>query len=104
MFLIEIDGERQLVGSLDGCDGCTVIAEGVARQDEAYARLATARTIEWDGSAWAGDPIAKTEAERRAGLRAMSKAEIVDFFESELAKQAAELERLAASVEALSLK
>jgi hypothetical protein len=55
VILIELNGERQLVESLDGYDGCTVVAEGVDAPPSDHCQFV-------DG-AWLEDEDARAEAE-----------------------------------------
>jgi hypothetical protein len=68
MILIEHDGERLLVESLEGYDGATVIAENVP--------LPPSEFCTWNGE-WVEDEEAKVRAEEMARIEAMTKAELI---------------------------
>ena len=70
MILIEHNGERQLVHSLDGHDGCKVIAKNVEPPPHDHCT--------WSKGKWVEDAAAKAEADHRARLNAMTRAELVE--------------------------
>ena len=61
-YLIEKNGERQYVGSLDGYGDWTIVADGEAAHPVEHANFV-------DG-AWVVDEADKAEAERRAAILA----------------------------------
>jgi len=65
MLLIEHNGERMLVLSTDGHDGCTVIAKNVPEQPSPFHRL--------EGKVWVEDAAAK----ERARVERMTKQELI---------------------------
>jgi hypothetical protein len=62
MILIEHNGERMLVQSIKGHDGCTVVRKNVPEQPSAHHRLSE------DGK-WVEDADAKERAEVRRLIR-----------------------------------
>jgi len=76
MILIELNGEQQLVESLDGYDGCTVIEKDVEPPPSDYcARV--------DG-VWVEDQAEKEVGNRDAGLAAMSRADLMAVIDAKI--------------------
>jgi hypothetical protein len=71
MILIEHNGERLLVNSLDGHEGCKVIEQDVEEQPHDHCRRENGR--------WVEDTEAKAKAEHNARLMAMTRAELIDY-------------------------
>lgn len=67
MILIEHDGEKMLVDSLDGHDGCTVLCDHV--EDAPHDHCSMCDDGEW---------IEDTAALERARINKMSNAELVE--------------------------
>lgn len=78
MILIELNGERQLVKSLDGCEGCKVIERDVEASPSDFAKR--------EGGSWVEDTEAKSTAKRNAKLLKMTRAEFMDHILSEVRK------------------
>jgi len=70
MILIRHKGERLLVESRDGYPGARVIARDVPPPPSDHCH--------WRGGKWVEDKLAKAEAQERARLNAMSRAELVE--------------------------
>jgi hypothetical protein len=94
MILIELDGERQLVESLDGYAGWAVIEKDVDLPPSDYcARV--------DG-AWVEDTAAKDAGEQAAALEAMSKADLLSMIDAKIAVVSASVDSLATQVGAVN--
>ena len=70
MILIEHNGERQLVHSLDGYAGCKVIARNVKPPPHDH--------YTWSKGKWVEDADAKAAADHRARLNTMTRGELVE--------------------------
>lgn len=70
MILIELNGERQLVESLDGYKGCSIIEKNVDHPPHEHCYRSEGRWIE--------DLEAKDQAAEHARLHAMSRGELVE--------------------------
>lgn len=93
MILIELNGERQLVLSLDGYEGATVIKEGVDEQPSDFHKLD-------DKGAWVLDEDAEHE-----GLMAAANSDVdarIEFLEHRLAEMEATMQVMVPMVEQAS--
>ena len=90
MILIDFNGEQQLVESIDGYEGCTVIAEDVGAPPSDHCTFA-------DG-AWVEDTAAKAAAEQAAQLNTLSKAELVQMLQTSINEQASRIDTLTTQV------
>lgn len=79
MILIEHEGERQLVHSLDGYDGCKVIAKNVDPPPHDHCT--------WAKGKWVEDAAAKVAADHRARLNVMTRGELVEHLLSAARQQ-----------------
>jgi len=91
-YLIELKGERQLVESLDGYDGWTVVEKGVDLPPSDHCTRVKGK--------WVEDAFAKALAEQAAELAAMSRVDMVTMIEGLIATQAARVDSLQTQVEA----
>jgi hypothetical protein len=77
MILIELNGDRQLVDSLDGYDGWSVVADGIDPPPSDHCHF--------EGGQWVEDETAKAAADREAEFNAMSKSDLVAMIEKMIA-------------------
>jgi len=78
MIYIEIDGERQLVASLDGYEGAKVIETDVAAAPSHQAKR--------EAGTWVEDADAKAKAKLEAKLLNMSRLEFLEYILAEVKK------------------
>jgi hypothetical protein len=82
MYLIEMNGEEQVVETLRGCDGCKVIAENVPEKPDFATKFKNGK--------WEIDAAQKEEAalavlplrERHKRAKKEAKAELIDDLEA----------------------
>lgn len=93
-YLIEKDGERQCVTSLDGYADWTVLAEGEAAVPVDFATFVN--------GAWLVDEAAKAEAERKAAILAADPIGRFDELQARIAELEAMVQVMAPLVEQTS--
>jgi hypothetical protein len=91
MILIELNGESQLVGSLDGYDGWTVVEKELDPPPSDHCTLV-------DG-VWVEDADAKAAADRASELGSMTRPDLVAMIEGLIADQAARVDSLQTQVD-----
>lgn len=94
MILIEKNGERQCVKSMDGYDGWTVLANSVSEPPEHSEWIA--------GQGYVVDEVKAAEVAEESRLRALPRRELMaemetklDFLKGELAKRDVQIAELA---------
>lgn len=85
-ILIEQDGEQQLVESLEGHDGCKVLAQDVQPPPQ--------ECCTWENGQWVVDKRALANTKRRAALTSMDRLEFFNEVMKEVDALRARVEEL----------